>query len=204
MSELPSELPALNKASTPLEAVSALAAAMRQMRHFAMQGTANEIAEACAIACRMVDELEFWEAEEKKRRERSDRAKRAAAVMAIEPKPRAPTPKPSFSDNHQGRTSPNVNGGGFVAIEREGSSANFMKLQNFLVRWGNFKEAARLHQYHAHQQLVARAKPQQRNTSSRRSDQAIKASISMTAASRCWRLRRAARTGTQESGANRS
>jgi hypothetical protein len=40
---------------------------MRQMRHFAMQGTANEIAEACAIACRMADELEFWEAEEKKR-----------------------------------------------------------------------------------------------------------------------------------------
>jgi hypothetical protein len=80
MSELPVQLPALNKTSTPLEAVSALAAAMRQMRHFAMQGTANEIAEACAIACRMADELEFWEAEEKKRRERSDRAKRAAAA----------------------------------------------------------------------------------------------------------------------------
>ena len=67
MSELPAELPALNKTSTPLEAVSALAAAMRQMRHFAMQGTANEIAEACAIACRMADERECWEAEEKKR-----------------------------------------------------------------------------------------------------------------------------------------
>jgi hypothetical protein len=80
MSELPVQLPTLHKTSTPLEAISALAAAMRQMRHFAMQGTANEIAEACAIACRMADELEFWEAEEKKRRERSDRAKRAAAA----------------------------------------------------------------------------------------------------------------------------
>jgi hypothetical protein len=155
-----SKLPALNKTSTPLEAVSALAAAIRQMRHFAMQGTANEIAEACAIACRMADELEFWEAEEKKRRERSDRAKRAAAVMAIEPKPRAPTPKPSFSDHH-----PNVDGGGFVAIELDGSSANFVKLQNFLVRWGNFKEEARLHQYRAQQQLVARALSRRNATS---------------------------------------
>jgi hypothetical protein len=80
MSKFPVELPALNKTSTPLQAVSALAAAMRQMRHFAMQGTANEIAEACAIACRMADELESWEEEEKKRRERSDKAKRAAAT----------------------------------------------------------------------------------------------------------------------------
>jgi hypothetical protein len=157
MSELPAELPALNKASTPLEAVSALAAAMRQMRHFAMQGTANEIAEACAIACRMADELEFWEVEERKRQERSDRAKRAAAVMAIEPKPRAPTPKPSFSDHHQYRTSANVDGGSFIAIELVCPSANFVKLQNLLIRWGNFKQVARLHQYQAHQQLVARA-----------------------------------------------
>jgi hypothetical protein len=168
MSELPAELPALNKASTPLEAVSVLAAAMRQMRHFAMQGTANEIAEACAIACRMADELEFWEVEEKKRRERSDRAKRAAAVMAIESEPRAPTPKPSFSDHHQSRTSPNVDVGGFVAIELEGSSANF-ELQSFLVRWENFKEVARLHQYHAHQQLVAHALCG-RNATSRREE----------------------------------
>jgi hypothetical protein len=73
-----------------LEAVSVLTAAMRQMRHFEMQWTANEIAEACAIACPMTDELEFWEAEEKKRRERSVRTKHATAVMAaIEPKPRA-------------------------------------------------------------------------------------------------------------------
>ena len=72
----PAELPALNKTSTHLEAISALAAAIRQMRHFAMQGTANEIAEACAIACRMADELETWEAE------RSDRAQRAAEPAA--------------------------------------------------------------------------------------------------------------------------
>jgi hypothetical protein len=53
-----SELPALNKTSTPWETVSALAAALRQMRHYAMQGTENDIAEACAIACRMADELD--------------------------------------------------------------------------------------------------------------------------------------------------
>ena len=178
MSELPAEFPALNKASTPMEAVSALAAAMRQMRHFAMQGTANEIAEACAIACRMADELEFWEAEEKRRQERSERAKRAAArawrpVMTIEPKPRGvpeqpfSTSKASFSDHHQDRTSRNVDGGGFVAIGPEGSGANFVKFQNFLVRWGNFKQVARLHQYHAHQQLAARAVSRRNATSHR-------------------------------------
>jgi hypothetical protein len=156
MSELPAELPALNKASTPLEAFSALAAAMRQMRHCAMQGTANEIAEACAIACRMADELEFWEAEEKKRRERSDRAKRAAAVMAIEPKPRAPTPKPSF---FRSSSRPNFSQRGRrrVCCYRAGRlQRKFCEIAKFLGTMGNFKEVARLHQYHAHQQTLLR------------------------------------------------